>query len=333
MVYVVSIILLVSLLALWAHDAYLRWHLSRTFPAPGNFITVPTAHLHYLEAGADNKSVNRPSIILVHGSSGSAFDMMETLGRKLAVDFHVVCFDRPGIAHSRNRISNRDMSDPRRQAAAIHAAASELGLEKPIIIGHSWGGAVTMAYAMQFGTQITAALALAAPLYPWRGKGSWYERLVTTPIIGDVFAHTVLTKYGAGRLYPGVRSNYEPETPMPDYIARTGLAVILRPRPFIANSVYSLRLAAHLADMRRDYKNLQAPLLLLSGDTDHTVSAELHSERMHGENPDIGLVIWRGAGHMVQHTRADEIADIVARLSAGEPVQAGRFVDGYGAVS
>ena len=92
----------------------------------------------------------------------------------------------------------------------------------------------------------------------------------------------------------------------------------MRPGPFIANSVYSLAFSGHLADMRRDYKDLNAPLLLLSGDSDRTVSAQIHSERLHGENPNTGLVIWPGAGHMVQHTRADEIVAIVARLADGQ---------------
>ena len=54
---------------------------------------------------------------------------------------------------------------------------------------------------------------------------------------------------------------------------------------------------------------------------------------MHGENPNMGLVIWSGAGHMIQHTRADEIVAIVARLADGETLIKGRFVDTYGSVS
>ena len=333
MIYAIPILLLGFFLVLWAHDACLRQRIDSDLPEIGAFISVPTAHLHYVEAGADKKSDDRPSIILLHGSSGSSFDMMATLGHELAGAFHVVSFDRPGIAHSRNRISNHDMADPRRQAAAIYAAADEMGLKNPIIIGHSWGGAVATAYAMQYADALTAALALGAPLYPWRGRGNWYERLVTTPVIGQIFAHMVLTKYGLSKLDQGVQGNFVPEAPFDDYVQRTGLAIILRPRPFVANSVYSLALSAHLADMRRDYQDLDAPLLLMSGDSDQTVSAQIHSERLHGENPNTGLVIWRGAGHMVQHTRAEEIASIVTRLASGEPLQKGRFVDSYGSAS
>ena len=332
MIYAIPTIFLGFLLVLWAHDARLRQRIDSDLPEIGAFISVPTAHLHYVEAGADKKSDDRPSIILLHGSSGSSFDMMETLGHKLSCTCHVVSFDRPGIAHSRNRISNQDMSDPRRQAAAIYSAADEMGLNNPIIIGHSWGGAVAIAYAMQYAGALTAALTLGAPLYPWRGRGIWYERLVTTPLIGQIFAHTVLTKYGLSKLDHGVQGNFVPQAPVDDYVRRTGLAIILRPRTFVANSVYSLALSAHLADMRRNYQDLDAPLLLMSGDSDQTVSAQIHSERLHGENPNTSLVIWRGVGHMVQHTRAAEIAVIVARLADGEPLKKGRFVDSYGTV-
>ena len=333
MIYAILTMFAGFLLVLWAHDARLRKRIYRDLPQIGAFISVPTAHLHYVEAGADKKSDDRPSIILLHGSSGSSFDMMETLGHELSSTCHVVSFDRPGIAHSRNRISNHEMSDPRRQAAAIYAAADEMGLKNPIIIGHSWGGVVAIAYAMQYPDALSAALALGAPLYPWRGRGNWYERLVTTPVIGQIFAHTVLTKYGLIKLDQGVQGNFAPEASFDDYVRRTGLAIILRPRPFVANSVYSLALSAHLADMRRDYQDLNAPLLLMSGDCDHTVSAQIHSERFFGEIPNTSLVIWRGAGHMVQHTRGAEIAAIVSRLADGEPLKKGRFVDSYGKVS
>ena len=127
MIYAIPTLLLGFFLVLWAHDARLRQRINAELPETGTYISVPTAHLHYLEAGADKKSDDRPSIILLHGSSGSSFDMMATLGGKLASQFHVLSFDRPGIANSRNRISNHDMSDPRRQAGAIYAAADALG--------------------------------------------------------------------------------------------------------------------------------------------------------------------------------------------------------------
>jgi pimeloyl-ACP methyl ester carboxylesterase len=92
-------------------------------------------------APTKNQTIDQ-ALFLLHGSSGSSFDMMATLGGKLASQFHVLSFDRPGIANSCNRISNHDMSDPRRQAGAIYAAADALGLKNPIVIGHSWGGSV-----------------------------------------------------------------------------------------------------------------------------------------------------------------------------------------------
>ena len=104
-----------------------------------------------------------------------------------------------------------------------------------------------------------------------------------------------------GKLDQGVQSNFL-QAPLTDYVQRAGLGIILRPVR-LCNSVYSLALSGHLADIRHDYQDLNAPLLLLSGDSDQTVSAQLHSERLYGENPNTGLVIWRGALYGATHTR------------------------------
>lgn len=324
-IWLISAISFAALLLLaWLHDAYLRQTIRAALPPAGLFVDTKTARLHFVKKPSSQSDTSSPPIVLLHGSSGSAHDMMLALGDALAHESDVYAFDRPGIGRSVNLVSDRQMAAPAAQARALHAAVQALGLKKPVIIGHSWGGAVAIAYAQLFADDMTGAVMLGAPLYPWEGAGSWYNRLVTKPIIGPLFTHLVLTKYGLGQLDAGVAGNFHPESILPDYKEKTGLAAILQPKPFIANAVYSLQLSQDLADMQQDYANIKAPLLLVTGNRDQTVNAKRNSVRLHEAVPQSALIYLRGVGHMLHHTQTAIIAEAVANLARTGGVTAGR---------
>ena len=146
---VISAFVILGLMA-WAHDARLRARLMADLPPAGSFIETRGATLHYLskntEAGKD-----KPVFVLIHGSSANAHDMMLALGDKLAAHGTVLSFDRPGIGRSKNKLSDKEMSDPRAQAREIHQAVRAMGYEMPVIIGQSWGGSTALAYAQISG--------------------------------------------------------------------------------------------------------------------------------------------------------------------------------------
>jgi pimeloyl-ACP methyl ester carboxylesterase len=317
----------------WAHDANLRRKIKQQLPPPGRFIETPRATLHYLIRAPKNATKATPVFVLIHGSSASCHDMMEALGEALAQHGTVLSFDRPGIGRSVLKVSAKALSHPGEQADEIHHAVGQLGYQNPIIIGHSWGGSVAMAYAQRYDQLIAGALVLAAPLYPWQGKAMWYNQLVTTRFIGRVFAHGLLTKYGMGQLSAGLRGNAYPESVADDYAQKVGLASILLPDNFITNAVYSNHLSDHLATLQASYASIQTPLILVAGDRDQTVHTKRNSHRFHGEREDCELIYIRNVGHMLHHTQSDKIIDAALRLANGSGPKPGIHEFGEKAVS
>ena len=327
-----SFVFLVYALA-WAHDASLRRKIKQQLPPPGRFIETPRASLHYLISQAEGAAKASPVFVLIHGSSASCHDMMESLGAALAPHGTVLSFDRPGIGRSVNKVSAKALSHPGEQADEIHHAVGQLGYQNPIIIGHSWGGSVAMAYAQRYDKQIAGALVLAAPLYPWEGKPSWYNKLVTQRFIGRLFAHGLLTKYGMGQLSAGVRSNAYPETVADDYAQKVGLASILLPDNFITNAVYSNHLSDHLQALQETYPRIQTPLILVGGDRDQTVHTKRNSHRFQAQREDCELIYLRNVGHMLHHTHKDKIAEAALRLANGTGPKPGIHELGEKAIS
>ncbi len=312
---IISLILLSVFVALWAHDSYLRRKIKAHLPAAGQFIETPRATLHFLKTKVEPPVDEQPVFVLIHGSSASCYDVMASIGDALRAFGTVLAFDRPGLGRSRLKISAKAMAHPAQQADEIHWAVKALGYKNPIIIGHSWGGSVAMAYAMRHGDEIAGALILAAPLYPWDNKPVWYNRMVTWPLIGRLLVHSVVTKYGLRQLQAGVAATAYPERIFDGYSEKVGLAGVLMPSNFITNAIYSNHLSDHLADMQTGYGAITTPLILIGGDRDQTVHTKRNSHRFQESQKQAELIYLRGVGHMLHHTQIDKITDAARRLA------------------
>ena len=104
-------------------------------------------------------------VLLIHGALMTLEDMWLGPAEALAQDgLRVVAVDRPGHGGSaRFRLVD---ASPWRQAGIIHDAMSTLGLKRPIIVGHSAGGAVALAYGMLFPDDVAGVVALAPICFP-----------------------------------------------------------------------------------------------------------------------------------------------------------------------
>jgi pimeloyl-ACP methyl ester carboxylesterase len=251
------------------------------------------------------------------------------LGDTLAVHGTVLSFDRPGIGRSRNKLSDKEMADPRRQAQEIHEAVLALGYEKPVIIGQSLGGSVALGYAHALGEEISATIMLAPPLIPWYGPDFWANRLMNAPLIGPILSNIILAKYGATQLAPGVDWSVWPETAPENYLHDAAIPMILQPRSFRTNAIYAMNLRHHLADMQKTFADMagtENKMLIMHGDKDRTVNIDYNAGSFLVARPDAELLELKGAGHMLHHTWKTEITAEILRFLADGKTNPGRHI-------
>jgi N-formylmaleamate deformylase len=110
--------------------------------AQSHMIDLPAGRFHYLSWGADQ--IELPSALLLHGITSSAQSWVR-VAPALANRYRVYALDMRGhgdsIKPSRGAYSLRHTAD---DAAAF---IDILGLVRPVLIGHSWGGATAMVLA------------------------------------------------------------------------------------------------------------------------------------------------------------------------------------------
>ncbi|MDF1686398.1 MAG: alpha/beta hydrolase [Parvibaculaceae bacterium] len=294
----------------------------RTYPPVGRFVDVQGARLHYYEMGT---RTDRPSIVLIHGASGNLRDFVVSIMPDLARTHHVIAFDRPGHGWS-ERVARADISDPAAQAHIIHEALASLNIEKPVLLGHSWGGGLAAAYALAYPDGLSGLLVLSGATHAWEGKVAWYHGLIKAPIIGWLFLRTLLVPASLKLTDQGVIGNFAPDRAPEGYADSMGLALLFRPKNFRHNSEDVRSLQNYLRAQSVGYGNIRVPTIVITGNRDKTVWAKLHSYALHEQISGSELIKLQGVGHMPHHVHGDIVREALDRLVRGEAPQAGTHV-------
>jgi pimeloyl-ACP methyl ester carboxylesterase len=129
---------------------YAYWPGERELPVdalarPGDrFIEVQGLRLRYRESGTPGPG--RPELLLIHGFANS-LQSFRLLAPQLADCCRVVAIDMPGYGLSEKpaELDYRNAA----QATRMIAAARALGLERPVYVGHSLGGAIALRAALE----------------------------------------------------------------------------------------------------------------------------------------------------------------------------------------
>src|SRR6202035_5410720 len=72
------------------------------------------------------------------------------------------------------------------QAQLLHKTLSTLGITKPILVGHSWGAALALAYALNYPDDVSGMVLLAPAAYTDSGESRFLRFATRTPLIGDL---------------------------------------------------------------------------------------------------------------------------------------------------
>src|ERR1700694_1733953 len=125
-------------------------------PPCGQFIEIDGQRLHYVDTGGAG-----PAIVMIHGLGGTLWNYTYALVDKLSGEFRVIAVGGPAPGYSA-----RPDDAPAKLSAQADTLAKfirALGLKQPLLVGHSLGGALSLAIALDH-PDCAGALAMIAPL-------------------------------------------------------------------------------------------------------------------------------------------------------------------------
>jgi len=283
---------------------------ARRYPPTGTLVELDGRRVHVQVSGRARGSA--PDVVLIHGASGNLRDFTFDLARRLEAEFRVIAVDRPGLGWS-DSWGPAD-SDPREQARILRQALAGQGLRRPVVVGHSYGGAVAMGWALEAEAETGALVILGGATHPWEGPLALSYRLEAGPLgaIGrPVIAGLVSEETGRGV----TRGVFDPD-PVPEgYLDHFGVGLAMRREARAANGRQVNALRGHLRQMAPDYSRLRLPIEVLHGDRDTTVGLEVHARPLVAQVASARLTVLEGVGHMPHHARPDETVAAIRRAA------------------
>ncbi len=297
--------------------ALFNWALARFIealvPPIGRFVDLGGLRLHVADSGP-RPGLSEPPLLFIHGLLGQLNEFAFALAARFP-ERRVVLIDRPGSGYSRTAHPQTLAEQARTVARAIEA----LGLEKPLVVGHSLGGAVALVLALDHRDRI-GGLALVAPLthlvaappkilgeLARRGRFAWWLAAWT---FGPV---VTLLRSGVAR-----DAVFAPD-PMPARFWSLGGGLLAaRPSALLAAASDVLTQPRELPGMIRRYGALDLTIGVLYGKGDKLLDPERQGVDFCAEAPGAELTRIAG-GHMLPLTRPGEteafIRGVLARMT------------------
>lgn len=287
---------------------------ARMWPPLGRFVEVDGRRVHAWTEGAG------PDLILLHGASGNMRDFTFGFAQRLTGRYRVTVFDRPGLGYT-DRASddvagafNPRAESPQDQAAMLHAAARAIGIERPIVLGHSYGGAVAMAWAL--GHDPAALVVVSGATMPWPGDLGPQYRILGSPVGGASLPPLVTAFAGDQTIDRAIESIFAPQAAPDDYAEYVGPGLTVRRRTLRANARQVNTLRPHVVAMSRQYGTLDLPVEIVHGTADDIVPLEVHARPLAGLAPGARLAVLDGIGHMPHHVAPEAVLDAIDRAAA-----------------
>jgi pimeloyl-ACP methyl ester carboxylesterase len=246
-----------------------------------------------------------PAVVLLHGQPGRAGNWHRVTAL-LNGRYTTIAPDRLGYGRT-----GGPSGDFVANAAATVALLDSLGVERAVVVGHSWAGAVALQLAVSAAERISG-LVLVASVAPGDPIGRLDRMLATRPL-GEVAARATLGIAGRALAVPSLRRAVSRALPS----GPAELVADARPsrnswRSFAAEQrVY----VEHIDDLADDLAGITAPTRVVVGTSDRVVHPEAGA-LLAGRIPGAVLLTVPRAGHLLPWDHPESVEQAVDAVAA-----------------
>lgn len=305
----------------WLATKRISAEAERLVPSAGKFANVGGNRIHYVTAGEGLP------ILFIHGLGAQLHQFRHSLFAAFPPGCRLIALDRPGSGYStRARGATGRLVE---QAAVIAGFIAELGLEKPLLVGHSLGGAVALATALNHPDSISG-IALLAPVTHIEDsvRPEFRPLYIRSPLKRWLVAHTVAVPRSLKFARQSLDFIFAPQKWPDDYGVAGGGMAGLRPSHFFATATDMVAIEHDIAALQARYGEIKMPAGMLFGTADRVLDHRVHGLPMQGAIAGLDVEIVEGLGHMPHYVERQRVIAFIVRIAerafAGRTKQAGK---------
>jgi pimeloyl-ACP methyl ester carboxylesterase len=205
------------------------------------------------------------TLVFIHGLGSYLKFWRYQLDVFAAQGYRVIAVDLPGYGKSDKPASFPYTMEA--MADAVREVVHTLGIQKPVLVGHSMGGQTALSYAIRYPEE-PGALVLTAPAgfekFSWKEK-AWLIRAFSTVLIKSS------PEYG---IWGSVRqSNFARWRPELEWLIEERVRVISSPEfdAYAYANVRTVNGLAHNDFVRDNLGRIQAPTIIVFGEDDRLI--------------------------------------------------------------
>jgi pimeloyl-ACP methyl ester carboxylesterase len=298
------------LLALILIVVALNWTWGRLPATPrptGSFVQLAGLRLHYIERpGAE------PALLLIHGLPGTAEDWNEVTA--LLPGRRTIAIDRPGFGFSTGGYFPFD-----RQLQAVQEVIDRLHLGHPILVGHSYGGAISLAFAERHpgelrGLVLVDAAATCTRLGAFQRAQTRLLKVIELPVVRQIANATFSQLLLTAAAKEGDSEAFDPAPVAPAHLDRV-LAINMKHGNLEALAGERLAANGVVEGLDHGLGGIHVPAIVIQGDHDELVKPQC-GRRLAATLPNAHLEMVSG-GHMAPYTHPQVIAAAAQSLAGG----------------
>jgi pimeloyl-ACP methyl ester carboxylesterase len=269
------------------------WRAERGSPPLGRIVEIDGVRMHYLDRGEGTP------LVMLHGNGSMLQELrLSGLYELATARYRVIVPDRPGYGHSSR--PRRRWWGPRSQAALLRALIARIGVERPILFGHSFGALVALAFALDYPAETRGVVLASGYYFPTPRLDVPFMAFPALPLLGDLARHTV-SPLIARALWPHMLKVLFSPAPVPRYFQLFPTWMALRPSQLRAAAEEAALLVPSALGMRHQYGEVDVPTVIVAGAQDRYVDPSRHSIALAGRIVAAELIVSPRAGHMVHH--------------------------------
>ncbi len=309
----VLVVLALALLGLFLYTLFVAKRVELAMPPEGRFVTIMGNRIHYVEQGT-----GPDTLLLIHGLTGVIQNFGYGLINELAKTHRVVAIDRPGSGYSvRPDAASASLTV---QADVVAGVIDALQLGKPLLVGHSLGGAVSLATALRHPDKVRG-LALIAPLthMPSQVSDAFAALAIRQSWLRKLVGWTLAIPLSIRKREQVLGVVFGPEQAPADFPLRGGGLLGLRPSHFIAASRDLAAVETVLPQMQQRYEDLQLPIGILYGREDRILNPQEQGEQLAARLDNAELTLIDG-GHMLPITQPEACLQFIKSRLNGSGV-------------
>ncbi len=286
----------------------LNWTYGRLPAEPkptGSFAQVGKLRIHYIEHPGGGTPV-----VLIHGLPGTADDWEDVT--PLLAGHRTIAIDRPGFGYSTGGYVPFD-----RQLEAIDALLHKLHVVRPILVGHSYGGTISLGFAERYPSEVSGlvlvdAAAAGQKLGAFGHAQAHLVKFLQLPVIRQLANAT----FGQLLITASVnQAESEAFNPLPVVAAHHERVLEINMTHGNLEAWASEMLAANgvVAQIDRGLTGIRVPTVVVQGEGDELVKP-VHGRELAAALPGSHLVMIHG-GHMQPYDHPAAIAAAVQGIS------------------